>query len=127
LNPKSPEHLSLFIDEQLRQKESKTADDTDADRMLEKSLILFRFLHSKDVFEHYYKQHLAKRLLLNRSAKDDIEKSFISKLKVTVKSFKKVFLLNFLFFLLLVGVWLSFHFETGGNDQRHVSVCLDNG
>ena len=82
LNPKSPEHLSLFIDEQLRPKETKTADDTDTDRMLEKSMILFRFLHSKDVFVHYYKQHLAKRLLLNRSAKDDTEKSFISKLKV---------------------------------------------
>lgn len=88
LNTKSPEHLALFIDEQLRQKETKTADDTDTDRMLEKSMILFRFLHSKDVFEHFYKHHLAKRLLINRSTKDDIEKSFISKLKVKIGNLK---------------------------------------
>ena len=38
----------------------------------------------QDVFERYYKQHLAKRLLLNKSVSDDFEKSMISKLKVCV-------------------------------------------
>ena len=36
----------------------------------------------KDVFERYYKQHLAKRLLLNKSVSDDAEKGMISRLKV---------------------------------------------
>lgn len=36
----------------------------------------------QDVFERYYKQHLAKRLLLNKTVSDDFEKSMISKLKV---------------------------------------------
>ena len=36
------------------------------------------------MFERYYKQHLAKRLLLNKSVSDDFEKSMISKLKVCV-------------------------------------------
>lgn len=36
----------------------------------------------QDVFERYYKQHLARRLLLNKSVSDDFEKSMISKLKV---------------------------------------------
>ena len=36
----------------------------------------------QDVFERYYKQHLAKRLLLNKSVSDDAEKNMISKLKV---------------------------------------------
>ncbi|KAL3255911.1 hypothetical protein MRX96_046646 [Rhipicephalus microplus] len=35
----------------------------------------------KDLFERYYKQHLAKRLLLNKSVSDDSEKNMISKLK----------------------------------------------
>lgn len=50
--------------------------------ILDKTILLFRFLQDKDVFERYYKQHLAKRLLLNKSVSDDFEKSMISKLKV---------------------------------------------
>ena len=40
----------------------------------------------QDVFERYYKQHLARRLLLNKSVSDDFEKSMISKLKVICQS-----------------------------------------
>lgn len=39
-------------------------------------------LFCQDVFERYYKQHLAKRLLLGKSISDDSEKNMISKLKV---------------------------------------------
>lgn len=42
-------------------------------------------VQEKDVFERYYKQHLAKRLLLNKSVSDDWEKNMISKLKVSKK------------------------------------------
>lgn len=52
--------------------------------VLDKSMVLFRFLQEKDVFERYYKQHLAKRLLLNKSVSDDWEKNMISKLKVRI-------------------------------------------
>ena len=52
------------------------------DQELDKSMVLFRFLQEKDVFERYYKQHLAKRLLLNKSISDDAEKNMITKLKV---------------------------------------------
>ena len=51
--------------------------------MLDKSMVLFRYLQEKDVFERYYKQHLARRLLLNKSVSDDSEKNMISKLKVS--------------------------------------------
>jgi len=44
-------------------------------------MMLFRFLQEKDVFEKYYKQHLAKRLLLGRSVSDDAERNMIAKLK----------------------------------------------
>jgi cullin 3 len=52
------------------------------DDILDKTITLFRFLQDKDVFERYYKQHLAKRLLWNRSVSDDAERGMLSKLKV---------------------------------------------
>lgn len=55
--------------------------------ILDKTMVLFRFLQEKDVFERYYKQHLAKRLLLNKSVSDDSEKNMISKLKVRNRTF----------------------------------------
>ena len=57
--------------------------EQEIENVLDKSMVLFRFLQEKDVFERYYKQHLAKRLLLNKSVSDDSEKNMISKLKVT--------------------------------------------
>lgn len=56
--------------------------EQEIENVLDKSMVLFRFLQDKDVFERYYKQHLAKRLLLNKSVSDDSEKNMISKLKV---------------------------------------------
>lgn len=44
--------------------------------------MLFRFLRDKDLFERYYKGHLAKRLLYNKSVSDDAERGMLSKLKV---------------------------------------------
>lgn len=43
---------------------------------------IYSALQEKDVFEKYYKQHLAKRLLLGRSVSDDAERNMIAKLKV---------------------------------------------
>lgn len=56
--------------------------EQEIEMVLDKSMVLFRFLQEKDVFERYYKQHLARRLLLNKSGSDDSEKNMISKLKV---------------------------------------------
>ncbi|KAL4220045.1 Cullin-3 [Mactra antiquata] len=80
LNPKSPEFLSLFIDDKLK-KGVKGMTEQEIETVLDKSMVLFRFLQEKDVFERYYKQHLARRLLLNKSVSDDSEKNMISKLK----------------------------------------------
>lgn len=81
LNLKSPEYLSLFIDDKLK-KGVKGMTEQDIELVLDKTMVLFRFLQEKDIFERYYKQHLAKRLLLNKSVSDDSEKNMISKLKV---------------------------------------------
>eukprot|EP01133_Synstelium_polycarpum_P018802 gene18802-22488_t len=80
LNPKSPEYISLFIDDKLK-KGLKGVSDEEVDQLLDKILMLFRFIQEKDVFEKYYKQHLAKRLLLGRSVSDDAERMMIAKLK----------------------------------------------
>ncbi|KAF6215627.1 hypothetical protein GE061_010383 [Apolygus lucorum] len=80
LNPKSPEYLSLFIDDKLK-KGVKGMTEQEIETVLDKTMVLFRFLQEKDVFERYYKNHLAKRLLLNKSVSDDSEKNMISKLK----------------------------------------------
>ncbi|CAG8630383.1 15076_t:CDS:2, partial [Racocetra persica] len=58
----------------------KTEEEVDS--VLDKTITLFRFIGEKDVFERYYKQHLAKRLLLGRSVSDDAERSMIGKLKI---------------------------------------------
>ncbi|XP_059164141.1 cullin-3-B-like [Physella acuta] len=80
LNPKSPEYLSLFVDDKLK-KGVKGMTEQEIENVLDKSMVLFRYLQEKDVFERYYKQHLARRLLLNKSGSDDSEKNMISKLK----------------------------------------------
>ena len=81
LNQRTPEYLSLFIDDKLK-KGVKGLSEQEIDHVLDKSMVLFRYLQEKDVFERYYKQHLAKRLLLNKSLSDDSEKNMITKLKV---------------------------------------------
>ena len=43
---------------------------------------IFSFLNDKDLFSEIYRNHLSKRLLNNKSANDDAEKSMISKLKL---------------------------------------------
>jgi cullin 3 len=70
----------LFIDEKLK-KGLKGVSDEEIEMVLDKVMMLFRFIQEKDVFEKYYKQHLAKRLLLSRSVSDDAERNMIAKLK----------------------------------------------
>ncbi|KAJ1555448.1 Cullin-3, partial [Cladochytrium tenue] len=80
-NPRAPEFLSLFIDDNLK-KGQKAKTEAEVDATLDKTVTVFKYLTDKDVFERYYKQHLAKRLLQGRSVSEDSEKGFISKLKL---------------------------------------------
>lgn len=81
LNPRSPEFISLFMDQNLKKGGTKGISEDEVEVILEKTMALFRFIQEKDVFEKYYKQHLAKRLLLGKSLSDDSERSMIAKLK----------------------------------------------
>eukprot|EP01010_Urceolus_cornutus_P005564 NODE_97_length_2481_cov_274.176398_g77_i0.p1 GENE.NODE_97_length_2481_cov_274.176398_g77_i0~~NODE_97_length_2481_cov_274.176398_g77_i0.p1 ORF type:complete len:741 (-),score=191.97 NODE_97_length_2481_cov_274.176398_g77_i0:134-2356(-) len=79
-NPRFPEYLSLFIDSKLRKGKTQVRDE-EFDIIFDKVLVVFRYLKEKDVFEKYYKNHLAKRLLGQKSSSEDAERSFITKLK----------------------------------------------
>ncbi|XP_004233125.2 cullin-4 [Solanum lycopersicum] len=74
------ELIAKFLDEKLRAGNKGTSEE-ELEGILDKVLVLFRFIQGKDVFEAFYKKDLAKRLLLGKSASIDAEKSMISKLK----------------------------------------------
>ncbi|OVA09034.1 Cullin [Macleaya cordata] len=80
LNPRTPEFISLFVDDKLR-KGLNGVTEENVEIVLDKVMMLFRYLQEKDVFEKYYKQHLAKRLLSGKTVSDDAERSLIVKLK----------------------------------------------
>lgn len=109
LNSRSPECLSLFINDKLKKgtkgvsfmhlKPSSPScfsvsycgsplcfwyqlSEQEVDSFLEKALMLFKFLQEKDMFEKHYRQHLSVRLLSNTGTSDEIEKSMILRLKV---------------------------------------------
>ena len=85
-NPRSPEYISLAMDAHLRGSKSKSgapiaASEEQAEMQLERALQMFRFLQEKDMFEKYYKQHLSRRLLGDRSQSEDMERKVIQMLK----------------------------------------------
>lgn len=89
-NPKTGEMIAKYVDRLLKGgwklapggKPGALADeDAEINRQLDQVLDLFRFVHGKAVFEAFYKNDLARRLLMGRSASDDAEKSMLSRLK----------------------------------------------
>ncbi|KAL5004108.1 hypothetical protein ScPMuIL_017564 [Solemya velum] len=77
---KPAELIAKYVDSKLRAG-NKEATEEELERLLDKIMVLFRFIHGKDVFEAFYKKDLAKRLLVGKSASVDAEKSMLSKLK----------------------------------------------
>lgn len=78
-NPRAAEYLSIYLDEHLSRK-IKLADE-ELEKVINHAIQLFRFIPDKDIFERFYKQYLAKRLLLSKSVSEDLERSVVSKLK----------------------------------------------
>ncbi|MFS8009353.1 putative cullin [Helianthus anomalus] len=72
LNPRSPEFISLFLDDKLR-KGLESKED--------KVMMLVRYLEEQYEFEKHYKQHLATRLLSGISVSEDAERRLILKLQ----------------------------------------------
>ena len=75
------EFISLFIDENMK-KGLKDKTEAEVDAVLEKAIVLLRYIQDKDMFERYYKKHLCKRLLMGKSISIDVEKQMISRMKI---------------------------------------------
>ncbi|BGP57050.1 hypothetical protein JCM8202v2_004688 [Rhodotorula sphaerocarpa] len=78
---KPAEMMAKYLDAKLRSGGSRGMDDAELEKILNDVLYLFRFTQGKDIFEAFYKRDLAKRLLLNKSASFDAERSMLLKLK----------------------------------------------
>lgn len=74
------EMIAKYLDREMRRGQ-REASDEEFSRKLDAVLALYRFTRDKDVFRTFYHKALAKRLLLQRSASDDFEKSVLKTLK----------------------------------------------
>jgi cullin 3 len=74
------EFVSLFIDDNLK-RGIKGKTEAEIDVVLDKATTLIRYIQDKDMFERYYKKHLARRLLHGKSESADVEKQMITRMK----------------------------------------------
>ena len=72
--------LAVYVDELLRVG-LRGSDERTVMHELDRVIVIFRYLADKDVFEAYYKNHLAKRLLGNKSGSEEAERAMVSLLK----------------------------------------------
>uniref|UniRef100_UPI00358F20EB cullin-1-like n=1 Tax=Myxine glutinosa TaxID=7769 RepID=UPI00358F20EB len=77
---KSPELLVRYCDSLLK-KSSKNPEEADLEDALNQVIVVFKYIEDKDVFQKFYANMLAKRLVKHNSAGDDAETSMISKLR----------------------------------------------
>ncbi|EJT47779.1 ubiquitin-protein ligase [Trichosporon asahii var. asahii CBS 8904] len=77
---KSPELLASYCD-QLLKKSNRDLDPDALENALNQSMVIFKFIDDKDVFQKFYQRRLASRLVNGTSASEDSESSMISKLK----------------------------------------------
>lgn len=71
--------LASYLDERLRGAQAEA--EAEAEKQLDAALTIFRYLADKDVFENFYRKLLSRRLLGNKSASEEVERSMISRLK----------------------------------------------
>lgn len=74
------ELVAKFVDAKLRTG-NKGGSEAEVEALLDRVMVIFRYIQGKDVFEAFYKKDLAKRLLVGKSASFDLEKLMLSKLK----------------------------------------------
>ncbi|XP_022727599.1 cullin-1-like isoform X4 [Durio zibethinus] len=77
----SAELLATFCDNILKKGGSEKLSDEAIEETLEKVVKLLAYISDKDLFAEFYRKKLARRLLFDRSANDDHERSILTKLK----------------------------------------------
>ncbi|KAG6844878.1 hypothetical protein H0H87_002823 [Tephrocybe sp. NHM501043] len=77
---KPAEMIAKYIDHAMRKGQNALSQD-EYEATLDAALALYRFTDDKDVFRTFYHRSLAKRLLLQKSASDEVEASMLKKLR----------------------------------------------
>ncbi|KAJ5069160.1 cullin-4b [Anaeramoeba ignava] len=87
--------LSKFIHLHFTLKQNQISEDQ-LEKILDKTILFLKYIQSKDIFEAFYKNDLANRLLMNTMNFDSLEKQFLLKLKMNLgSSFSKQFEIMF--------------------------------
>jgi hypothetical protein len=79
-NDKTAKSLVNYLDEQFK-KDFKNNTEVEISDKVDKIIQIFRYLQDKDIFESFYKNSFAKRLLEQRRVLEEAEKEVIKKLK----------------------------------------------
>ncbi|CAD6243262.1 GSCOCG00012654001-RA-CDS [Cotesia congregata] len=79
---RAPELLAKYCDSLLK-KSAKGISESEIDDKLAKSIIVFKYVDDKDVFQKFYARMLAKRLIHQQSQSMDAEETMIDRLKQT--------------------------------------------
>ncbi|XP_020275234.1 cullin-1-like isoform X2 [Asparagus officinalis] len=77
----SAELLATFCDNILKKGGSEKLSDEAIEETLEKVVKLLAYISDKDLYAEFYRKKLARRLLFDKSANDDHERSILTKLK----------------------------------------------
>jgi len=77
---RSPELLARYC-HTLLLKSSKGVSESEIEEKLSSSIIIFKYLDDKDVYQKFYSRHLGKRLIHMNSHSMDIEETMINRLK----------------------------------------------
>jgi cullin 1 len=79
---KTTDLIASFCDRLLKSGSSEKLNDSEIEEFLEKTVELFSYLTDKDAFAEIYRHQLAKRLINQKSASDEMERLMITKLKL---------------------------------------------
>ncbi|MFS7922636.1 putative cullin protein, neddylation [Helianthus anomalus] len=77
----SAELLATYCDNILKKGGSEKLSDEAVEDMLEKVVKLLAYISDKDLFAEFYRKKLARRILFDKSANDEHERSILTKLK----------------------------------------------
>ena len=79
-NEKTAKSLVTYLDDQFK-KDFKNNTEVEISEKVDRIIQIFRYLQDKDIFENFYKNSFAKRLLDSRRVLEDAEREVIKKLK----------------------------------------------
>ncbi|KAK4877974.1 hypothetical protein RN001_010480 [Aquatica leii] len=77
---RSPELLAKYCDTLLK-KSTKGISESEVDEKLSQSIIIFKYIDDKDIFQKFYSRMLAKRLIHQQTQSMDAEEAMINRLK----------------------------------------------